>query len=443
MKKGIIVVRGKALEPPYVMRQEADRIFVNDQEIYPLPEIEEPTKRALFKAEPEVPEFEVPAQIQEVLDDFQTSWASGLIRDVGDIVKNASGLIRSMNFVEDAGGLIRDADDFIQDYQEEKNALEQVLKSKDISFVETEEYNDVLVPVKNEWGVVALFNEAERIQVAVEIDREEPISFKYHYTDAAKFKKYIETGLKEGNMVIMDDDQIEFIPSDHVEKAAKEVSGFDAMGAEERAEALTERLTPDPIEEPPKNGEKSAAIFFPHYSWQRETAGRGSRYPFSLAASLTSKGYRVWLLLDKRVTLAEWARLLSMGQRLNLRVIYNQGHGNRNAIFVGEPNLKRRWYYFNDQFVYNHARLHETIVHIHSCLTLANNRLATAFVKKGACTYGAWKTRTSVNPAHCDKCDGIYWRPLLCDTTTGAACRALNRFDPRFICTGNRNCRLP
>jgi len=442
MKKGILVVRGKALEPPYVMRQEADRIFVNDKEVYPLPEIEKPKERALFKAVPEVPEFQVPAKIQKVLEDFQTSWASGIIRDVDNLIKDASGIIRSEDFIKDASGIIRDADDFIQDYQEEKHTLKHVLKSKDIPFVETEKYNDVLIPVENEWGVVALFNEAERIKVAAEIDMERPVPFKYQYKDAAKFKEYIETGLKEGDMVIMDDDQMEFIPHEYLNEVANEIPGFSAMSTEEQAESLTEQLPLDLTREPVRKI-KSAAIFFPHLSWQREVVGRHSRYPFSLAISLKSKGYRVWLLLNKRVTLKEWARLLGMGQKLNLRAIYNQGHGNRNTIFVGEPNLKKNWYYFNDQFVYKHAKLHKTIVHIHSCLTLADNRLATAFLRKGACTYGAWRTTTSANPAYCDKCDGIFWRPLLSGATTGTACRALNTFDSMFRCRGNKNCKLP
>ncbi|KYK36669.1 MAG: hypothetical protein HXS48_16380 [Theionarchaea archaeon] len=442
MEKGILVVRGKVIEPPYVMRQKADRIFVNDQEVYPLPEIEKPKKRPLFKVEPEVPEFQVPANIQRVLEDFRTSWASGMIRDVGDLIKDASGMIRSEDFIRDASGMIRDADDFIQDYQEEKNTLKQVLKNKDIPFVETEKYHDILIPVEKEWGVVALFNEAERMKVTAKIDKERPVPFKYHYKDAAKFKQYIETALKEGDMIIMDDDQMEFIPHEHVDDAAKKISGFSAMSVQEKAEALTEKLSVDPTREPTKEM-KSAAIFAPHLSWQKEAVGRHSRYPISLAASLKSKGYRVWLLTDTRVTLKEWARLLGMGQKINLRAIYNQGHGNRNAVFVGEPDLKENWYYFTDQFVYKYAELHNTIVYNHSCLTLFDNRLATAFFKKGACTYGGWLITTSANPAYCDMCDGIFWRPLLNGAATGTACRALNMFDLWFACRGNKNCTLP
>jgi hypothetical protein len=178
-------------------------------------------------------------------------------------------------------------------------------------------------------------------------------------------------------------------------------------------------------------------------SWQKEAAGRSSRYPFSLATSLKSKGYRVWVFLDTKVTLKCWATFLQSGSKISLKAIYNQGHGNDNVIFVGEPRLKRGWLYFNDQFVYKNAHLYKTIVYIHSCATLSDKRLAAAFLKKGACTYSGWKVPTSANPDYCDKCDGIFWRPLLqLRAPTGTACRYLNRFDPKFLCEGDSSCRL-
>jgi len=443
MKRGTLVFKGRAIEPPYVLRQEADRIFVNDQQVYPFPEIEKPEKKPLFREEPELPEFKVPEKVRKTLGDFQGSWASGLVSDAHDLLKTYAGLKRDEDFIEDRTGTIMDADAFIQDYEYEKQALEEVLKGENISFVETEKYHDVLVPVEKGWGIVALFNEAERLKVSAKIDKERPVPYRYPYTDAAKFKRYIETGLKDGDMIIMDDDQIELIPYQLVDETAKEIPGLDAMKQEEKAETLAEKLTLG-FAGPPPRPLKSAVIFFPHISWQKEVAGKNSNYPFSLASTLKNRGYRVWVFLDLRVTLKMWARFLSMGRALNLRVIYNQGHGNDNVICVGEPNLKRGWYYFNDQFVYRHAKLYKTVVYIHSCATLSDKRLATAFLRKTACTYGGWKVPTSAVPSYCDKVDGIFFRRLVnMGTTTGIACRALNSYDPRFMCLGNNRCRLP
>ncbi len=453
VKKGIFVYKGNVLEPPYIMRQEADRIFINDNIVYPFPEVEKPRKKPVFAAEPELPEFSVPGTIEETLSDFQKSWASGLVRDEKDRIKKAVGIERDTeDFIKDRDGMHIDADFFIQDYESQKEALEEVLKSESISFKETKKYHDVLVPVEKEWGVVALFNEAARIKATEEIDKEKPVPYKYPYTDAAKFKTYIETALKEGDMIVIDDDHMELIPHDIVDETAADISGFDSLSMKEKADELGGKLSLDLRREsrpprppaPPPPRRKSAVIFFPHLSWQREAVGRHSRYPFGLAYALRYKKYRVWMFWDTRVTLRNWARFLMTGHLLNLRAIYNQGHGNENAIFVGEPRLKSRWYYFNDQFVYQYARLKSTIVYIHSCLTLSTNKLAWAFLRKGACTYGGWKTLTSANPYYCDKCDGIFWRPLVTlNSTTGHACRALNTFDRHFECRGSNRCQLP
>jgi hypothetical protein len=444
VKKGIIVFKGKAVETPYIMRQEADKIFVNEEPVYPLPVIEEPKKKLLFKSEPEIPEFHVPEDVEQVLTDFHESWSSGLVRDVKNMVKKAAGLERDKDFVRDASGLVRDASDFIQDFQEQKETLEKVLAREDISFVETETYKDVLVPMdeKRTWGAVALFNEAERLRKAASIHKEFPVPAKYPYKDAAKFKQYMETGLKQGDMIIIDENQIEFIPQRLVDAAAKKVPDFEGLTPDEKAEALTDALTPD-LSKPRIRRLKSAVIFFPEYSWQKNSFGRHARYPFSLATKLRSRQYRVWIFLDTMVNLEKWALFLESGPKINLRVIYNQGHGGRNAIYMCKPERGIR-YYFTDQFVYRHAVLNKTISYIHSCSTLSDDRLATAFLQRGACTYGGWKVPTSAQPGYCDTCDGTFWRPLVTQrSTTGAGCRALNQVVTSFECRGNNNCRLP
>ncbi len=434
MKRGIFILRGKSLEPPHVVRQEADRIFVNDQQIYPFPEIEKPKK-----IPPKEPEFQVPKKIQETLTDFQKSWESGLVRDEKGIVEKASGLKRDKDFIKDREDKIMDADAFIEDYQFEKEALKDVLKSRDIPFIETEKYHDILVPVGNEWGIIALFNEAERMRVAAEIDREKPVPLKYSYRDAAKFRKYIEAGLKAGDMVVVDENYMEFIPRSVVDEAAERIPGYETLSDKERAERLKEEVALEKI----PTGLKTGLILFPHFSWQKEFAG-SSRFPFSLAAKLRDRGYRVFVFLDTSVTLATWAHYLQNGKNFNVKVIYNQGHGNANLISVGEPRLKRGWYYFTDQFVYRFANLDRSVIYIHSCGTLSDDRLAVAFLKKGGCTYGGWKMVTSSNPAYCDRVDGIFWRVLVDQNgSTGQACRALNEYESRFECRGDPHCRIP
>ena len=47
MKKGIIIVKGCSLEPPYTMRQEADKIFINEKMVYPF-EVEKPKKKLVL-----------------------------------------------------------------------------------------------------------------------------------------------------------------------------------------------------------------------------------------------------------------------------------------------------------------------------------------------------------------------------------------------------------
>ncbi len=439
MKKGIFVFKGKVLESPYVMRQEADKIYINRQVVYPLPEREK--GEPLFRTEPEIPAFQAPPKVEETLEDFQKSWASGLVRDKKGLIKKAAGLKRDEDVIRDASGSVRDADTFIQDYQAQKDALKKVLESERIPFVETE-YNDILISVEKEWGIIALFNELDRVRMTEEIDKERLIPPKYPYTDAAKFKNYIETALKEDDMVVIDEGYLEFIPHELVDAAAEKIEDFAALRQGKKVKFPINRLPPV-IEKPPKLL-KSAVIFLPHFSWQKSFFGTNSRYPFSLAAALKSQGYRVRILMDTAVTLENWSQFLQSGIERGLKVIYNFGHGDPNIIAVGVPKLWRRWYYFNDQFVYKYTRLRKTIVYIYACSTLADDRLAAAFLNKGACTYGGWKKEVTGLPQYCDKFDSAFWRPLInAKSTVGTACRALNSINPNFECRGNNRCQLP
>ncbi|KYK32421.1 MAG: hypothetical protein HXS46_09435 [Theionarchaea archaeon] len=443
MKKGIIVFKGKILEPPYVIRQEANRIIINDWAVYPFPEIKKPRKRPVFKVEPEIPEFQVPQKIQECLEDFRKSWTSGLVKDEKDLIKKAAGLERyGEDFIKDSRGKVTEVDAFIQDYESQKKALTQVLESKNIPFEETEKYHDVLIPVKKKWGVVALFNEAERMGITEKINKEEPAPYKYPHKSAEKFRQYIETGLKQEDMFIIDDGQIEAIPRNFVDEAAKKIPGFDTLGREEKVEALIKELSLD-LTKSSFGALKSAVIFFPHLWWQRSSYGASSRFWLSLLNRLRACRYRVWAYYDTNVTLGNWASFLQNGWRLNLKVIYNLGLGDRNAIYVGEPT-GHGWYYFTDQFVYEYAQLRRTVVYVHSCSTLSDMRLATAFLRKCACTYGGWSDPTSMNPEYCDRCDGVFWRSLVdLRSPTGTACRNLNEFDSDFECRGDPRCRVP
>lgn len=431
LKKGIVLFRGKALEPPYTMRQKADRIYVNDQQIYPFPQKEQP--------KPE-PTFRIPQKIQDVLADFDTSWQSGLLKDEKGRIKKAASLKREKDLIKDGEGNVMDADFFIQDYESQKKALKAILKSEGIPYKETEKYHDIAIPIEREWGIIALFNEGERIRVVEETDKRVLIPPTYPYRDAAKFKTYVENVLTEGDVLTIDEGVIEFIPHTMVEDITKEMSGFDALEPTEKVGKLRENLS----DSQQYTKMKSAVIFLPHFSWQKSVAGTYARYPFSLATSLKSRKYRVQMFIDAAVSLGTWSHFLSQGQSRNMRALYNHGHGNRNIIAVGTTGEGGRYYYFTDQFVYKHANLKKTIVYIYSCYTLSDDRLATAFLNRGACTYGGWKSFAITNPRHSDRRDRIFWHPLLnVNATTGDTCRALNTYDPSFECRGNNRCRLP
>jgi len=449
MEKGILVIRGKVVEPPYILRQEANKVLINEEMVYPFPRVEKPAEKP---EEAEVSEYKVPDKIKEVLQDFRKSWGSGLVKDEKDLVKKAAGLEREeKDLIRDASGAVIDADAFIQDYESQKKALEQVLESEKIPFEETKEYHDVLIPVEKGWGVVALFNEAERIKIAEKIAKKRPVARTFPYKEAAKFKQYIEAGLKKGDMLILDDDSMEYIPHEMVDDAAKEISGFDALAIEDKAEALADKLAlrvgrgrrrPRPRPHVPLK--KSAVIFFPHLFWQWSIFGRHSHYPVAtLPYMLMCERYRVRVYYDMKVTLARWERFLKNGQTDNLRVIYNEGHGDVNAIYVGEPYLLWGWYYFTDQFVYQHAKLKKTIAFIHSCLTFLNYQLANAFLNRGARLYAGWRYPTPAHPGYCDYVDHRFWGPLCqLDSTTGYACANLSSFDPDFGCKGDMNLKL-
>ncbi len=439
--KGILVFKGKALKPPFVVEQEAGKILINENVVYPFPEIEIPRERPLFKGGAELPEFRVPEKMWGVLKDFQKSWASGLIRDEKGLLERAAGLKRVEDYIRDETGRITDAGAYIRDYKAQKEALQRVLEREKIPFSETEEYHDVLIPVEKEWGIIALFNEAERVRVAVETDKKRPVPAKHPYEDASKIRQYIETGLKEGDMFIIDENQMELIPHQFIEKAAKEIANYDALTDDEKIEKLQDILIPD-ITNPEPLDMNSAVIFFPHLSWQKNIFGRNARFPFSLATKLKSRGYRVWVFTDTAVTLRTWAQILKNGSQTQMNVIYNQGHGGRNLIAVGERGVKK-WLYFTDQFVYKYAALKKAVVYIHSCYSLFDDSMSAAFLSKGACTYGGWKLPTSASPDYCDRVDGIFWPSLVSMLSpTGKVCRALNEFDKQFECRGNSNCQI-
>jgi hypothetical protein len=112
---------------------------------------------------------------------------------------------------------------------------------------------------------------------------------------------------------------------------------------------------------------------------------------------------------DEGVTLSRWRTVLSHEDNNDGRlvVIYNQGHGNENRILTYNDR------YVTSDFVKEHAKLRYMLVDVHSCLTLASDRLATAFREKGAAVYCGWKEPTSADPDYCDCMDRAFWSPLL------------------------------
>lgn len=416
--EGMLIIEGTTIKPPFIVRQEADRVFVNDVQVYPPVEVEEVPELAgveedVFSATETASTLEMFGEVERTLDEFASvtaeTWAE--FKDVS----------------------------FEQKSEKVKDFLEKKGYKTELSSI----YQDVLVPITDDFGVVALFNEEARIQVMREAGEEPDTVFEY---DVAKdLAECIESNLELGHFLRFENNVLEAIPQEEVDAIAEDLEKVEEtpwrdIEYDQKVAKIAEGVVKARAIKRPC----SAAIFFPHRSWQKEAVGKASSYWSTLTHKLLAEGYRVRTYLDKAVTLKRWAWILANGRAQNLRVIYNLGHGSDDLICVGEPHLKGRWKYFRSSFVNRYAKLRNTIVYIHSCATMSDLKMASAFRRRGACAYLGWGHSTSANPNYCDKIDALFWEPMIdLNSTVIYAKKNVATVDKDFRGYGNRYCRIP
>jgi hypothetical protein len=435
-ENGFVLWNGEILTPPFTIRRSIDRVLLNEKQIFPLPELEEPVEETLFEAIEEDVTF-------------------GVEENTQDAITSA---------LEEA----KDFDPFLT-FEEKAHRLMEYLDYREVKAERTEEYGDLIVPVEDEWGIMVAPNMEARIGLLKEAEAEVEERV-LPFDAAAEFAEYFMGTLNEGGMLTLDQGIFSVTPPELIEQELRDLKGIAVsdVSDEEKIEKMTTFMslprssgskmldTIQSVELEPSEGGSSlddprAVSFFPHLSWQRQVAGRYSVWPIRLLLLLRQcEGYKIRFYYDSGVTLRAWANELWNARRWDTRVIYNQGHGNRNVICVGTPNPKRGpWRYFNDAFVTRYARpgLPKTIVEIYSCLTLADNRLANAFLRRGACAYLGWIPPAPASPNYCDRFDERLWKTLVgLRATAGYAVEEL--YDKgivtptRFQLRGNWCCRV-
>jgi hypothetical protein len=353
-------------------------------------------------------------------------------------------------------------------FEEKAHKLAEYLEFKDIKAERTEEYGDLIVPVEDEWGIMVAPNMEARIALLKEAEAE-VVERLLPFDAAAEFAEYFMGTLDGGGMLTLDQGIFSVTPPEDVERELgnlKSVAVSD-VGDEEKIEKMTTFMNLprssgskmlDAIQsievEPSEGGtppadDPRAVSFFPHLSWQRQVAGRYAVWPVRLLLLLRQcEGYGIRFYYDSGVTLNVWANELWNAASRSTRVIYNMGHGNRNVICMGTPNPKSGpWHYFNDAFVNKYAALPQTIVEIFSCYTLADNKLANAFLRRGACAYLGWQTGAPANPDYDDRFDETLWKTLVgVRATVGYAVEKLYEkgivTPAKFQLRGNWCCRV-
>jgi len=419
--EAMFVFEGKVVEPPFLVRQEAEKIFVNDMQVYPPTEVVEAPDLAKFGIE----------------DVFSVTEKASTLEKFGEVEKVLEEFVSAKKEVW--------ADFKAVSFEQKSEEIKSFLEKRGYKTELSANYQDVLVPINEDFGIVALFNEEARIQVMREAEEKYKPESVFEYDIARELAEYIESNLEAGHFLRFEKNVIEAIPKEQVDVIAEEVERVEEVPwreveYEQKVAKITEEVTKARIIKRPC----SAVIFFPHRSWQKEVVGKASSYWYILANKLLAEGYWVRTYLDTAVTLNLWAGILAKGREQNLRVIYNEGHGSDDLICVGEPQLKKNWKYFRSSFVRKYAKLRDTVVYIHSCATMSDLKMARAFRAKGACAYLGWQHPTSANPNYCDKIDALFWEPMIdLHSTAIYAKKNVATVDKDLKGYGNPFCRIP
>lgn len=186
-KEGLIFY-GKIVKPPYKIRQELSKVYVNDIEVYPLPPVQAAAESSLPPFEPG---GEGPPELEFELDE------------------------RTQKALEEGLSLVRS----LESFEEKAVKLMEFLKGKGVQAYRDETYGDVMIDTGKGWGVVALFNEEARIELIRESgDCEPALERRYPYDDAAQFSAHLRAALDKGDLVVLDAGIMSIIPEDEAKQ---------------------------------------------------------------------------------------------------------------------------------------------------------------------------------------------------------------------------------
>lgn len=186
-KEGLIFY-GKIVKPPYKIRQELSKVYVNDIEVYPLPPVQAAAEASLPSFEPEGEES---PKLEFKLDK------------------------RTKKALEEGLSLVSS----LERFAEKAVKLMEFLKEKQVQAYRDETYGDVMIDTGEGWGVVALFNEEARIKLIKESrDCGEALEQRYPYDDATEFSAHLRTALHKGDLVVLDAGIMSIIPRDEAKQ---------------------------------------------------------------------------------------------------------------------------------------------------------------------------------------------------------------------------------
>lgn len=191
LEKGRLILSGKLVKPPYKIRQESGRVYVNDIQVYPM-------KSAETAAEvgPPGPKLEEPPDLEFELDEKTEK-----------IMKEGLSMVESLD-----------------SFEEKSIKLLRFLKEKGVQAHRDETYGDVMINTGNGWGVVALFNEEARVKHIRESGEHiKPSERRYPYDDAVQFSADLRAALDRGDVVFIDSGMLTVTPQEDAEEFLRSI----------------------------------------------------------------------------------------------------------------------------------------------------------------------------------------------------------------------------
>jgi hypothetical protein len=176
-------------------------------------------------------------------------------------------------------------------FEQKSEEIKSFLEKKGYKTEFSANYQDVLVHVNEDFGIVALFNEEARIRVVREAEEKYKPETVLEIDVAKEMSEYIESNLEAGLFLRFEKNVIEAIPKEQVDVIAEEVEKVEEVPwreieYEQKVAKITEEVAKVRVIKRPC----SAVIFFPHRSWQKEVVGRASSYWSILANKLVAEG---------------------------------------------------------------------------------------------------------------------------------------------------------